>query len=465
MARVKTAFFCTDCGNETPRWQGQCPACGAWNTLVEEPQQRRTKKGAQAPARGAAAADPVRLEDVSGASTVRWSTGLPELDFVLGGGVVPGSLVLVGGEPGIGKSTLLLQAAARLQAADRSTLYVSGEESAAQVRMRADRLSEAAGAVTFLGETRLDAVIAAIDRLKPDVVFVDSIQTIYSDDLDGAAGNVTQVRECAARLQRVAKESGAAIFLVGHVTKGGSVAGPKTLEHIVDAVLYFEETGTLDHRVLRTTKNRFGAAEEIGVFRMTAAGLEPVANPSELFLRERAASVSGTAVAAVIEGTRPLLVEVQALCSRANYGAAQRVSTGFDRQRLALLLAVLEKRAGIDFSAVDVFVNVVGGVRISETASDAALLAALASSVLDRELDPRAVFLGEVGLGGELRPIGQLERRLAEAARMGFRTAYLPGRGPAPAAVRDKAMRLVQVPTVGELVGRLWEDGGRGGEQ
>jgi DNA repair protein RadA/Sms len=369
----------------------------------------------------------------------------------------------VGGEPGIGKSTLLLQAAARLQATDRSTLYVSGEESAAQVRMRADRLSEAAGQVTFLGETRLDAVIAAAERLQPDVVFVDSIQTIYSDDLDGAAGNVTQVRECAARLQRVAKESGAAIFLVGHVTKGGSVAGPKTLEHIVDAVLYFEETGTLDHRVLRTTKNRFGAAEEIGVFRMTAAGLEPVANPSELFLRERAASVSGTAVAAVIEGTRPLLVEVQALCSRANYGAAQRVSTGFDRQRLALLLAVLEKRAGIDFSAVDVFVNVVGGVRISETASDAALLAALASSVLDRELDPRAVFLGEVGLGGELRPIGQLERRLAEAARMGFRTAYLPGRGPAPSSVRDKGMRLVQVPTVGELVGRLWEDGGSGG--
>jgi DNA repair protein RadA/Sms len=463
LARVKTAFFCTDCGNESARWQGQCPGCGAWNTLAEEPQQRKATRGRTSSARAASAAEPILLADVTGAETARWSTGLRELDFVLGGGIVPGSLVLVGGEPGIGKSTLLLQAAARLNESARSTLYVSGEESAAQVRLRADRLTESAGTVTFLGETRLDAVIAAGERLRPDVIFIDSIQTIYSDDLDGAAGNVTQVRECAARLQRVAKESGSAIFLVGHVTKGGAVAGPKTLEHIVDTVLYFEETGTLDHRVLRSTKNRFGAAEEIGVFRMTAAGLEPVLNPSELFLRERDAAVSGTAVAAVIEGTRPLLVEVQALCSKASYGAAQRVATGFDRQRLALLLAVLEKRAGIDFSAVDVFVNVVGGVRIAETASDAALLAALASSVLDRELDPRAVFLGEVGLGGELRPIGQLERRLAEAARMGFRTAYLPGRGAAPAALRGTGLRLLTIPTVGELVQRLWDDGAADG--
>jgi DNA repair protein RadA/Sms len=460
LARVKTAFFCTDCGNETARWQGQCPACNAWNTLAEEPQQRKTGRNRTSAARAPSGAEPIRLADVTGAETARWPTGMRELDFVLGGGIVPGSIVLVGGEPGIGKSTLLLQAAARLHGTDRSTLYVSGEESAAQVRLRADRLTESAGAVTFLGETRLDAVLSAVEKLRPDVIFIDSIQTIYSDDLDGAAGNVTQVRECAARLQRVAKESGSAVFLVGHVTKGGAVAGPKTLEHIVDTVLYFEETGTLDHRVLRSTKNRFGAAEEIGVFRMTATGLEPVLNPSELFLRERDTAVSGTAVAAVIEGTRPLLVEVQALCSKASYGAAQRVATGFDRQRLALLLAVLEKRAGIDFSSVDVFVNVVGGIRITETASDAALIAALASSVLDRELDARAVFLGEVGLGGELRPIGQLERRLAEAARMGFRTAFLPGRGPVPAALRGTGLRLVNIPTAGELVARLWEEGG-----
>ena len=453
MAKLKTVYFCTDCGNETPRWQGQCPACNAWNTLTEEPKpaSRREQRASSHPA---VAAEAVQLEDVTGAETLRWSTGLRELDFVLGGGIVPGSIVLVGGEPGIGKSTLLLQAAARLHAADRSTLYVSGEESAAQVRMRADRLNENAGQVTFLGETRLEAILEAAARRRPDALFVDSIQTVYSDDLDGAAGNVTQVRECAARLQRLAKETGSAVFLIGHVTKGGTVAGPKTLEHIVDTVLYFEETGQLDHRVLRSTKNRFGAAEEIGVFRMTVAGLEPVLNPSELFLQDRTSGVSGTAVAAVIEGTRPLLVEIQALCTKASYGAPQRVTTGFDRQRLALLLAVLEKRAGIDFSALDVFVNVVGGVRIIETASDAALVAALASSVYDRELDTASVFLGEVGLGGELRPIGQIERRLAEAARMGFKRAYVPAR--AVSAAQQAAIDAVGVKTVGELIAQLF---------
>ncbi|HSJ33013.1 MAG TPA: DNA repair protein RadA [Longimicrobiales bacterium] len=453
MPKLKSVYFCTECGNETPRWQGQCPACNAWNTLAEEPRQaaRREKRTSSQPT---FTAEPVQLEDVTGGETLRWSTGMRELDFVLGGGVVPGSIVLVGGEPGIGKSTLLLQAAARLHAGGRSTLYVSGEESAAQVRMRADRLTESAGQVTFLGETRLESILESMSRQRPDALFVDSIQTVYSDDIDGAAGNVTQVRECAARLQRFAKQSGAAVFLIGHVTKGGSVAGPKTLEHIVDTVLYFEETGQLDHRVLRSTKNRFGAAEEIGVFRMTARGLEPVLNPSELFLQDRTSGVSGTAVAAVIEGTRPLLVEVQALCTRASYGAPQRVTTGFDRQRLALLLAVLEKRAGIDFSALDVFVNVVGGVRIVETASDAALVAALASSVYDRGLNATSVFLGEAGLGGELRPIGQIERRLAEASRMGFERAYVPAR--AVSAAKQTNIEVTGVNTVGELIAQLF---------
>jgi DNA repair protein RadA/Sms len=455
MAKLKSLFFCTECGNETPRWQGQCPACNAWNTLAEEPSAPRkpSSRGARSPA-ALSMSEPVKLGDVDGAESSRWATTLRELDFVLGGGIVPGSVVLVGGEPGIGKSTLLLQVAARLDAQQHRALYVSGEESAAQVRLRADRMTEDAASVTFIGETNLDAILRAAEQVKPDVLFVDSIQTVYSDELEGAAGNVTQVRECAARLQRLAKESGAAVFLIGHVTKGGAVAGPKTLEHIVDTVLYFEETGTLDHRVLRSTKNRFGAAEEIGVFRMTAAGLEPVLNPSELFLRDRAESVSGTAVAAVIEGTRPLLVEIQALCARASYGAPQRVTTGFDRQRLALLLAVLEKRAGIDFSALDVFVNVVGGVRIIETASDAALVAALASSVYDRPLDSHSVFLGEVGLGGELRPIGQLERRLAEAGRMGFRRAFVPARSASLRAASD--VELVPVATIGEMVARLF---------
>ncbi|HEX7090629.1 MAG TPA: DNA repair protein RadA [Longimicrobiales bacterium] len=436
MAKVKTTFFCTECGNETPRWAGQCPACRAWNTLVEESVgPRRSRPARSRPARRSEAPAPARLADVAGGDDTRWLTGLAEFDFVLGGGVVPGSLVLVGGEPGIGKSTLLLQVAARLEAAGRPALYVSGEESPAQVRLRADRLGGGAGDVLFLAETELEAVLARAAEHDPAVLFVDSIQTVHTTELEGAPGNVSQVRECAARLQRYAKEAGVAVFLVGHVTKGGSVAGPKTLEHIVDTVLYFEGGGGLDHRVLRATKNRFGGVDEIGVFRMTAEGLVAVGNPSELFLGERTRGVSGAAVVATIEGTRPLLVEVQALCTKASYGAPQRVTTGFDRQRLALLLAVLEKRAGLAFGQVDVFLNVVGGVRLVETAGDLAVAAALASSIFDREVPGDAVFLGELGLGGELRPVGQVERRLAEAARMGFRHAYLPRRA-VPAAWR-----------------------------
>ena len=456
MPRLKTAFFCTECGNETPRWQGQCPACGAWNTLTEEPVATPAKRrGAAQHERGAPRAAPaaLRLSDVAEAESVRWPTGLDEFDFVLGGGVVPGSLVLVGGEPGIGKSTILLQVAARLERSGFATLYVSGEESAAQVRMRAARVGTGAGDVVFLGETDLDAVLRVAEERRPRALFVDSIQTVYANDLEGAPGNVTQVRECAARLQRFAKESGTAVFLVGHVTKGGTVAGPKTLEHIVDTVLYFEGSSDLDHRVLRATKNRFGAIDEIGVFRMTSAGLEPVANPSELFLRERTTGVSGAAVVATMEGSRPLLVEVQALCTRASYGAAQRVSTGFDRQRLALLLAVLEKRAGIPFGELDVFLNVVGGVRLVEPAADAAVVAALASSVFDREVPGDAVFFGEVGLGGELRAVGQVERRLAEASRMGFTRALLPAR--ASRAKAAASLRVEPVESVRALVDAL----------
>ncbi len=453
MAKLRTLFFCTECGNETPRWQGQCPACNAWNTLTEEPapeKRRGARTGtAAAPAR---AADVVRLADVETADAARWPSGLAEFDFVLGGGTVPGSVVLVGGEPGIGKSTLLLQVAARLQARQHRALYVSGEESAAQTRLRAERLAESAADVLFLAETRLESILAHAATHAPDALFIDSIQTVYTDDIEGTPGNVGQVRECAARLQRHAKETGAAVFLVGHVTKGGTVAGPKTLEHIVDTVLYFEGTGSLDHRVLRATKNRFGSVDEIGVFRMSAAGLTPVDNPSALFLGERVQHASGAAVAATLEGTRPLLVEIQALCTKASYGAPQRVSSGIDRQRLALLLAVLEKRAGLPFGQLDVFVNVVGGVRIAETASDLAVIAALASSVADRALPADAVFLGEVGLSGELRAVGQLERRLAEAGRMGFTRAFLPERaartrvnGITPVAVRDVATLLERV--------------------
>ncbi len=454
MPRVRTTFFCTECGNETPRWAGQCPVCEAWNTLVEEPAAPKRSRSAAAATGGAGPsrrgdAAPVRLADVSGGDTARWATGVDELDFVLGGGIVPGSLVLIGGEPGIGKSTLLLQVAARLQASGRSTLYVSGEESAAQVRLRADRLGAGAGDVVFLGETELGSVLRRVEDDAPDVLVVDSIQTTYTEELEGAPGNVGQVRECAARLQRVAKEKGVAVFLVGHVTKGGSVAGPRTLEHIVDTVLYFEGAEGVEHRVLRATKNRFGGVDEIGVFRMLPEGLVPVPNPSELFLGERSTGVSGSAVLATMEGSRPLLVEVQALCTKASYGAPQRAVTGFDRQRLALLLAVLEKRAGLRFGELDVFLNVVGGVRIVETAGDLAVVVALASSVFDREVPADAAFVGEVGLGGELRAVGRLERRLAEARRMGFRRAFVPARSSA----RDTGdLEIVAVPNVARLL-------------
>ena len=427
MAKTKTVFFCTECGNETARWQGQCPACQVWNTLVEEPTAGRSKKNTPSPHHPTSPSQKAaRLSDLNSDHAARWPTGLDEFDFVLGGGVVPGSLILIGGEPGIGKSTLLLQVAARLAKSGRRSLYVSGEESGAQVRLRADRLEEDSADVLFLGETDWARVLSQAEEHAPAVLFVDSIQTTYTEDMEGAPGNVGQVRECAARLQRFAKENNVAVFLVGHVTKGGTVAGPKTLEHIVDTVLYFEDSGSLDHRILRATKNRFGGVDEIGVFRMMATGLVPVANPSELFLQDRHTSVSGSAVLATIEGTRPLLVEVQALCTRANYGAPQRVVTGFDRQRLALLLAVLEQRAAVPFGQLDVFLNVVGGVQIDETAGDLAVVAALTSAVLNRELPSTAVFVGEVGLGGELRAVSQIERRLMEAARMGFQHAYVP---------------------------------------
>lgn len=452
------AFFCTECGNEFPRWQGQCPACQAWNTLVEEPGTRRTRTRSSAGPRrrerepGSAPA-PIRLGSLDGEEVGRWVTGVDELDFVLGGGVVPGSLVLIGGEPGIGKSTLLLQMAARLTAAGRATLYVSGEESPAQVRMRADRLGTGTSDVLFLCETELSRVLDAAEASTPAALIIDSIQTAYAEELDGAPGSVTQVRECAARLQHWAKARGVAVFLVGHVTKGGAVAGPRTLEHIVDTVLYFEGGDAHQHRILRATKNRFGSVDEIGVFRMRDDGLAPVPNPSELFLRERTRGVSGSAVVATIEGTRPLLVEVQALCTRTSYGAPQRAVTGFDRQRLALLLAVLERRAALRFGELDVFLNIVGGVRLAEPAGDLAVVAALISSVMDREVPGDAAFVGEVGLGGELRAVSQTERRVAEAIRMGFRRVYVPARS---AGEPGGAGEVAPLTSVSDLMTRVF---------
>lgn len=452
--RTRTVFRCTECGAEHPKWGGRCDVCGEWNTLVEEVVAAKTRPAARREASVARARAPEMVGAIAPASTTRQSTGLPELDIVLGGGIVPGSVVLVGGEPGIGKSTLLLQVAAAVVQAGRRSLYVSAEESAAQVRLRAERLDPAALEVALLAETSLDAVLASASEHQPALMVVDSIQTVFSDALEGAPGNVGQVRECAARLMRFAKDTGTAVFIVGHVTKGGGVAGPRTLEHIVDTVLYFEGDGSLDFRVLRATKNRFGSVDEIGVFRMTEGGLAPVENPSALFMGESEARPSGSAVTALIEGTRPLLVEIQALVTRAGYGTPQRVTSGVDGRRLALLLAVLEKRAGLPLSQLDVFVNVAGGLRLAEPAGDLAVAAALASSLRDSALPQRAVFLGEVGLAGEIRAVTQLERRLAEAAQLGMTAAFVGGRA-APLKAPPE-LQVVPVPDLRALFGRLF---------
>ena len=432
MARARSVWRCTECGHGHSRWAGRCEGCGTWNSVVEEPAQEASSSRAP---RVAPPLQPARrLRDVATDRLVRWGTGLPEFDFVLGGGFVPGSMTLIGGEPGIGKSTLLLQAAARLEASGHPVLYASGEESAEQLRLRADRLGGETGAVHVVGETRLEAVLHAAASTHADLLVLDSIQTVYTDALESAPGNVAQVRECAGLLMRFAKESGTAVVVVGHVTKGGGIAGPKTLEHIVDTVLYFEGEAALDYRLLRATKNRFGSVDELGVFEMTGAGLMPVPNPSALFLAARSTATSGSAVTALMEGSRPLLVEVQALAAPSGYGTPQRVATGLDPRRLAVLLAILERRAGVSFGTLDVFVQVTAGVRLTEPGADLAVAAALISSVQNRPTPADALYLGELGLGGEIRPVASAERRLIEASRMGFRRAYGASRSKSDAA-------------------------------
>ena len=426
MARARSVYRCTECGHEHAKWVGRCEGCGEWNSVAEEPvaEKRGGAAAGQRGRRAAVAAPPSRLRDVATEPLQRWRTGIDEFDFVLGGGIVPGSMILIGGEPGIGKSTLLLQAAARLETAGRTVLYASGEESPDQIRLRAERLTEDAGAVHVLGETRLEAIVGAAGAVSADVVVIDSIQTVYTETLESAPGNVGQVRECSGQLMRFAKESGTAVIVVGHVTKGGGIAGPKTLEHIVDTVLYFEGEVTLDYRLLRTTKNRFGSVDELGVFSMTERGLVAVPNPSAVFLAARAAGISGSAVTALMEGTRPVLVEVQALAAKSGYGTPQRVATGLDPKRLAVLLAVLERRAETSFADLDVFVQVTAGVRLTEPGADLAVAAALLSSLSNRPAPADVIFLGEIGLGGEIRPSGAIERRIAEAARLGFRRVF-----------------------------------------
>jgi DNA repair protein RadA/Sms len=429
VAKTRTAFVCRECGRNEARWLGHCPDCGAWDSFVEEvvaaaPRGRgrgvKTRDGAG----GASASGPVRLAEVVSAATERFSSGIEELDRVLGGGIVPGSLVLVGGEPGIGKSTLLLQVLDNV-AAGRPALLVCGEESAAQVKMRAERICKGAGNIDVFAETELETVLEAVAAARPALVVVDSVQTLYSDGFTSAPGSVSQVREAAGRFLRLAKESGAAVFLVGHVTKEGAIAGPRVLEHMVDTVLQFEGDRYRFYRTLRAAKNRFGSTNELGIFEMTGSGLKTVPDPSALFLSDTAPA-AGTAVLVAVEGSRCFLVEVQALVNQTELAMPRRVAVGFDRNRLAMLVAVLGRHAGIKLSSSDVFVTIAGGIRIDEPAADLAVALAVASAQRDLLLPVGAAVFGEISLTGGLRSCSQSERRIAEAGRAGFDRIVVP---------------------------------------
>jgi DNA repair protein RadA/Sms len=453
--KPKTLFACAECGQTSPKWLGQCPACRRWNTMQEE----IAAPAAKGPARGWGAQStsrPLPLREVEARDEERQRTGIGELDRVLGGGLVPGALVLLGGDPGIGKSTLLLAALDRLALAapERPVLYVSGEESARQVKLRADRLRCEAGNLQVLAETDAEKVLRVAEALAPAALAVDSIQTQYLPELQSAPGTVTQIREVAARFMALAKTTETPVFLVGHVTKDGAIAGPRVLEHMVDTVLYFEGGGAHPYRVLRAHKNRFGSASEIGVFEMKAGGLAEVPNPSALFLAERPEDAPGSAVTAVLNGTRTVLVEVQALVAPTGYGTARRTALGVDSNRVALLAAVLEKKVGMEILSCDLFVNVAGGLSVDDPAADLACVCALASSFRDRALPARTLVLGEVGLAGEVRAVSQPEARLAEAARLGFERALLPAAN-ARHADAPAGIALEGVGTVAEALDRL----------
>lgn len=423
MSKQKTFYQCQACGYASPKWLGKCPDCGAWNTLVEERSIPDSRKHGHA---AFEKTQPQALSTISGGKERRVSAGIHELDRVLGGGVVAGSVVLVGGDPGIGKSTLLIQVASELSLGSGKVLYVSGEESPEQIKLRAERLRIDSDRILLLSETHLEGIIATAAGILPGAIIIDSIQTMYSEELTSAPGSVGQVRECAAKLMYFAKRSRIPLFIIGHVTKEGALAGPRVLEHIVDTVLYFEGDRGHAYRILRTVKNRFGSTNEIGVFEMTDGGLTAIENPSELFLSERPQNVSGSTVVASMEGTRPLLIELQALVSPTTFGMPRRTCIGVDFNRVNLLVAVLEKIAGLHLGGMDIFVNVVGGIKIVEPAVDLGVIAAIASSLREVPIHPKAVLFGEVGLSGEVRAVNQVESRIKEAAKIGFERVILP---------------------------------------
>jgi DNA repair protein RadA/Sms len=456
--KAKTLFYCIECGNETPKWQGKCPACGAWNTVVERPpEQSQTKKISGSRAKGSALGVPVRqpqkISEVETTDELRFCTGMGELDRVLGGGAVKGSLVLVGGAPGIGKSTLMLQICDNL-CNFAKVLYVSGEESERQIKLRAERLKVRGEGLYLLGETNLDNMIDAVHTLNPDVLIVDSIQTMHHSEVSSAPGSITQVKECTMALMQLAKGENITVFVIGHVNKEGSIAGPKVLEHMVDCVLYFEGERHMAYRILRAAKNRFGATNEIGVFEMEDDGLAEVPNPSEALLSGRPIDAPGTCVTCVMEGVRPVLAEVQALVVPSSLGNPRRVSNGFDYNRAMLLLAVLEKRGGLLLNGCDAYFNVIGGLSLDEPAADLATMIALASSFRDKPVPSDLAAIGEVGLTGELRAVSSLGQRLSEVRRLGFTKCLIPKRTQGK-LIAPEGLELIRVNNVREALAAI----------
>lgn len=450
MAKTKSVFFCKECGNESPKWIGHCPGCGAWNSYVEESVVVGKDKSAKNMIAVTSKAKPVKVQEISSAKETRLDLECGELNRVLGGGLVPGLLILLGGEPGIGKSTLLLQVALRLR--DKKVLYVSGEESAQQIKMRAERIGIANENCLILTETNTTEIIRHFEDVKPDIAIIDSIQTLESSAVDSTAGSISQIRETAAEMNKVAKSLHVPTFLIGHITKDGSIAGPKILEHIVDAVIQFEGDRHYGFRVLRTIKNRFGSSSELGIFEMNANGLREVSNPSEILLSQRDEQVSGISVAATLEGLRPMMIETQALVSTAAYGTPQRSCTGFDTRRLNMLLAVLEKRAGFRLSMKDVFLNIAGGLRVDDPAIDLAVVAAILSSNEDIEISNRYAFAAEVGLSGEIRSVNRIEARIAEADKLGMEKIFVSKYNCRGLDTSKYNVEIVPLATIGDLI-------------
>ena len=449
MAKVKSKFVCQNCGYETVKWMGKCPDCGSFSSFTEEAVQKNTGRFSS-PAKITSSKTKL-LNEVTAAAEERTTTGMGELDRVLGGGLVEGSLTLVGGDPGIGKSTLILQICQKLGEQNKKILYVSGEESPQQIKMRADRLGITTDKLYLLAETNMSLVEANIDVIEPDFVIIDSVQTMYIDEVTSAPGSVTQVRECTSRIMHIGKGKGITVIVVGHVTKEGAIAGPRILEHMVDTVLYFEGDKTASYRLLRAVKNRFGATNEIGVFEMASNGLKEILNPSEYMLSGRPVNVSGSVVTCSMEGSRPLLIEIQALVSFTSFNMPRRMSTGMDFNRVVILIAVLEKRAGLQLGSYDAYVNVTGGIRIAEPSLDAAVVAAVASSYRNVPIKADTIVFGEIGLTGETRAVTMAEKRVAEAKKLGFKRCILPEANMKEAA-RVKGIDIIGVATVGQLL-------------